>query len=361
MPFTSAFAPSKHASFESSSSSTSSSSRRQRKQRTSLASSHRQREDLEDQIWSIRNSWKAETTTTNRNTKADTTNSNTAGTVFQSDVPSDSNNNAVSNLARNFKDRLKLPPAPEDQFIMTGDIAILFLYVFTSHSINDSVVKGLLDNPHMTIPEAVTELDPFHDLVSLQHPVWVDLASNPNVPFGNPALERALEVSARESLMNHWGPLLSTEGSACVALCTCWLIAGWFHRAFMFDTTTYCASDHALTKTLQTWLTSALLLAVCATGTDWLVGHVPALEQLFCVTCKSAAANDVNAIGGASMMGEFKAAMDHANQNQPLLQMHLPMVAFGSLTQSDVLFIVDSLTVLIAWRWSAHRILNTFR
>lgn len=270
---------------------------------------------------------------------------------MKSDVPSDkngkNNENGIQklNLAKEFKDRfMKLPPEPEDQFIMTGDICILFLYAFTSHSINDSVVSGLLDDPKMTIPQAIKELDPMHDMISLQHPVWVDLASNPNVPFGNPSVDRALEVSAREAFMNHWGPLLSTEGSACVALCTCWLIAGWFHRAFLFDSTTYCNPDHALTKTVETWLTAALLLAVLATGTDWLVGHVPALQSLFCVTCKSAAA----AAGG----GEFKAAMAETN---------LPMVNFLSLTQSDVLFIVDSLTVLIAWRWSAHRILNTFR
>lgn len=305
-------------------------STRQRNRRTPLAS--RQRDDLEDRLWSIRNSWKV---------KADT-----EGSVYRSDVPSDdnNNNNNPSNLAKEFKDRfLKLPPPPEDQFIMTGDIAILFLYAFTSHSINDSVVMGLLDDPHMTIPEAVKELDPLHDVVNLQHPVWVDLASNPNVPFGNPAVDRALEVSARESLMNHWGPLLSTEGSACVALCTCWLIAGWFHRAFLFDNSTYCYADKVLIKTVETWLTSALLLACFATGTDWLVGHVPALQSLFCVTCAS------NAAGGA---GEFHAAMGGSWPTK---------VSFLSLTSSDVLFIVDSLTVLIAWRWSAHRILNIFR
>jgi len=308
----------------------SSSSRRQRERGTSSLAS-RQRDDLEDQLWAIQNSWK-----------------------YTSDVSSDDTNSKsnASNLAKEFKDRfLKLPPQPEDQFIMTGDIAILFLYAFTSHSVNDSVVKGLLDNPHMTIPEAVKELDPLHEIVNLQHPVWVDLASNPNVPFGNPAVDRALEVSARESLMNHWGPLLSTEGSACVALCTCWLIAGWFHRAFLFDNSTYCNSNQALTKTVETWMTSALLLACFATGADWLVGHVPALESLFCVTCKSATAS---ANGGG--MDEFKAAMTTTTT-----AIQLPVVSILSLTQSDVMFIVDSLTVLIAWRWSAHRLLNTFR
>ena len=94
-------------------------------------------------------------------------------------------------------------------------------------------------------------------------------------------------------------------------------------------------------------MTSALLLAAFATGADWLVGHVPVLQSLLCVSCKSAA----NAAGGA---GEFKSAMS-SDGSWPV------HVSFLSLTQSDVLFIVDSLTVLIAWRWSAHRILNIFR
>jgi len=319
---------------------------RQRKRRTTPLASRR-RGDIEDRIVSIRDSWKV--------VDPDTT---TTTTVYQSDVPSSDDDGGVSgskiadgaaNLAREFKDRfLKLPPPPEDQFIMTGDIAILFLYAFTSHSINDSVVGGLLADPSKTIPEAVRELDPLHDVVSLQHPVWVDLASNPNIPFGNPAVDRALEVSAREGLMNHYGPLFTTDGSACVALCICWLIAGWFHRAFLFDNSTYCYADRALTKTVETWLTSALLLAAFATGADWLVGHVPVLQSLLCVTCKSAA----NAAGGAR---EFQAAMS-PDGSFPSVR-----VSFLSLTQSDVLFIVDSLTVLIAWRWCAHRVLNVFR
>lgn len=346
MPGTSAFAPlhSPPSNTFPSASSAALASRRQRIRRTSLASNQRG-EDIEDQVWSIRNSWKAET--------------DAEGVVYRSDIPSDesstsndnSKDNEVLNLAKEFKDRfLKLPPSPEDQFIMTGDIAMLFLYAFTSHSINDSVVKGLLSDPRMTIPEAVSEIDPLHDIVNLQVPVWVDMASNPNVPFGNPSVDHALEVNAREGLLNHWGALLSTEGSACVALCTCWLIAGWFHRMFLFDNSTYCGADKVLIKTVETWLTSALLLAALATGTDWLVGHVPALQSLFCVTCKSAA----NASGG---MSEFKAAMA-ANQDQTF---QLPMISFLSLTQSDVLFIVDSLTILMAWRWSAHRLLNIFR
>ena len=301
-----------------------------RKRRTSSLALANRREDLEDRLWSIQNSWKSPE-------------SEDGEIVVRSDIPS-SDNEGFDVVAKEFQERfLKLPPEPEDQFIMSGDIAILFLYAFSSHSINDKIVNGLLNDPLKTIPEAVKELDP---TASMQAPVWVDLASNPNLPMGNPAVDHALEVSAREAFLNHWGALFSTEGSACVALCTCWLIAGWFHRAFMFDNSTYCRPDQVLLKTVETWLTSALLLAILATGTDWLVGHVPALQSVFCVTCKSAA---------NAGMGEFKAAMMDDSS------VAFPIVHFLSLTQSDILFIVDSLTILLSWRWSAHRLLNTFR
>lgn len=331
----SSFSPT--ASFQSSSYSV----ERQRQRRTSLASN--KREDLEDQLLSIQNSWKTKT--------------DTEGTLYRSDVPSDDSNNNAFDIAKEFRDRsflkkFKLPPPPEDQFVMTGDIAFLFFYAYTSHSINDSMVRDLLDDPRMTIPEVVKVLDPSHEILNLQLPVWVDLTSNPNIPFGNPAVNKAFEVSARETLMSHWGPLLSTEGSTCVALCTCWLIAGWLHRSFLFDYSTYCGPERVLTKTVETWLTMALLLAIFATGTDWLVGHFPALQSLLCVTCNSAE----NA--SSSAMGEFHAAMATTD---PLLPVKLPMMSVFSLTQSDVIFVVDSLMILIAWRWSAHRLVNIFR
>lgn len=285
-----------------------------------LASSRQ--DDVEDQFLSIKNSWNEDNDNTN--------------TVYRSDVPSDkdsnSNINYMPELSAQFqtlKDKYwKLPPRPEDQFIMTGDICTLFLYAFTSHSLNDAVVLGLLDDPTLTIPAAVSELDPMHDIVQLQPPVWVDLvAGNPNIPFGNPAVDHALAVSARESLLNHWGPLLGTEGGSCVALCLCWLLAGWIHRSFLFDNSTCCDSHTALFKTVETWGTAALLLASLAAGTNVLVGQVPVLQSLL--------------VGGGV-----------EGQQQ--------YFATALLTQSDVFFIVDSLTVLIAWRWLAHRILNIY-
>jgi len=289
--------------------------------RITLASTAPQREDAEVPILVL----------AQRNTVVPTKNNDDG--VYLSDVPrkdspepSDFDINAFMKAQ---KERfLKPPPPPEDQFIMMGDIAVLFLYAYTSHALNDMLVQGELSR--LPVREVVNELDPTHALLNAQQiPVWVDLSTS-YTPNDDPAIDHLLQVSARESLMNHWGPLLSTEGSACVALCTCWLIAGYIHRAFLFRNSLYCDSTKTLTKTFETWLTSAVLLTIFAAFTDSLVGHLPFLQKLLCVTCRGGQEND------------------------------LPFL-LSSLTRSDAMFIIDSLTVLVAWRWTVHRILNIFR
>jgi hypothetical protein len=224
-----------------------------------------------------------------------------------------------------------LPPPPEDQFIMTGDIVVLFLYAFTSHSLNDYIVSEVLSRQDISLVEAVHELDPTGIIVNTNSvPSWVDTTQS------SVAINHALDVSARESLLNHWGPLLSTEGSACVALCTCWLIAGYIHRAFLYKNTAYCDSSQALVKTIQTWFTSALLLTLLTISTDFLVTHVT----------------------GGTTQGIIEGGLGYGSII-PLSRTETGLSILSSLTQSDVTFIVDSLTVLIAWRWTANRILNS--
>jgi hypothetical protein len=221
-----------------------------------------------------------------------------------------------------------LPPPTEDQFIMTGDIFVLFFYAFTSHSINDAIVESVLRKSE-SVQKAIHSLDPTGEIVSMQNPVWVQTQNQV-------AVDHALAVTAQEAFLNHWGPLFSTEGSACVALCTCWLLAGWFHRAFLFRNSVHCRTDVALQKTLETWFTTAALMCMLAAGTDAIVQHVPFLQTLLCVACREGGSMGGSGIGSTSSF---------------LL----------SLTKADAMFIVDSLSVLVAWRFMANRILNTFR
>merc|ERR1712238_206391 len=186
--------------------------------------------------------------------------------------------------------------------------------------------------------------------------VWVDSTQNPL------AVQHALDVAARESLLNHWGPLLSTEGSACVALCSCWLVAGYIHRAFHFDNSIQCTSTQVLTKTIQTWFTAALLLATCAIGTDMIIGQFfPLLQSWLCVSCHSAQNSGLieGPLSYGSVLTYAQAAAEANTNGGDNASGSSAFTALSTLTQSDVLFIVDSLTVLIAWRWTANRILNS--
>jgi len=203
-----------------------------------------------------------------------------------------------------------LPPPPEDQFIMTGDISVLFFYTFTSHYINNFVVQSVFSTSE-TYQDAVQALDPLGDLVTLQSPVWV-----------RPELaDSVVSMNAQEVLLDHWGPLFSTAGSAGVALCSCWLLAGWFHRAFSFENSIDCTAAQALQKTFQTWFSTTVLMFLLVLGSNTAVHQIPLLQTwLGCASCH-----------------------DYI------------------LTKSDTFFLVDSSTVLIAWRYMANSVANYFR
>jgi hypothetical protein len=204
-----------------------------------------------------------------------------------------------------------LPPPPEDQFILMGDISVLFIYAFTSHFLNNFVVESVLANSH-SIQDALSTLDPMGEVVVAQNPVWVQ----PEM------MDAVLTINAHQSLLDHWGPLYSTAGSACVALCSSWLLAGWMHRAFSFQNSLDCSTDWALQKTFETWISTAIIMCLLTLTSNAVVGHVPLLQEwLGCASCRE----------------NFL------------------------LTKADTMFVVDSATVLMTWRFLASTVVNMFR
>eukprot|EP00529_Nitzschia_sp_RCC80_P019922 CAMPEP_0113484532 /NCGR_PEP_ID=MMETSP0014_2-20120614/24008_1 /TAXON_ID=2857 /ORGANISM="Nitzschia sp." /LENGTH=423 /DNA_ID=CAMNT_0000378133 /DNA_START=362 /DNA_END=1630 /DNA_ORIENTATION=- /assembly_acc=CAM_ASM_000159 len=248
--------------------------------------------------------------------------------------------------------RDQLPPPPEDQFIMTGDIFVLFLYGFTSHSLNDFIVSNVLSDRTQSIQQAVHSLDPMGEIVNLQAvPVWVETQYTASV-------DRALSVSAQENLLSHWGPLFSTEGSACCTLVACWLVAGWIHRAFHYSNSVDCTTDKALSKVLETWVSMAIMLTLAAVGTSVFVDHfivgphhdLPTLllqQQRNLLLCGDVVCNTLNTAGTSATSTATGAAAAAAAIKVP-----------GVLTKADGMFIVDSMSVLVAWRFMANRMLN---
>jgi hypothetical protein len=213
------------------------------------------------------------------------------------------------NRKPSFSWRDLLPPPPEDQLILTGDIAMIMLYAFSSHFFNNMIVESVFYKSE-SLQDVVNVLDPLGEIVTLQAPVWTDASMT----------DQVLMVNAQESLSQHWCPLFSTTGAASVALCSAWLFAGWVHRAFLFQNTLGCDTTRALSKTLQTWLSTAWLLTLMVVTSNSIVSHVPLLQSwLGCASC---------------------------SQDSYLL------------TKADSLYIIDSLTVLISWRFIASMMLG---
>ena len=102
-------------------------------------------------------------------------------------------------------------------------------------------------------------------------------------------------------------PLLEPMGMATTLLASSWLLAGWFHRAFAYKNTLNCPTDKALTVTARTWLTTCLIL----------FGLVVTSQAL---------------TGMEDWATNFR--------------------------KGDVDYIVDSLTVLIVWRFMASWLLG---
>jgi hypothetical protein len=233
-----------------------------------------------------------------------------------SDIPREKGSEAEEDAFEQYIKSL-IPPPPEDQFIMTGDVAVLFLYAFTSHYLNNFVVDSVISHSD-SIQEAISALDPMGEITSLQQqPVWVSVDQYH-------VTQNVLTLAAKENLMNHWGPLFSTAGSACVALCTCWLVAGWWHRAFLFQNSLECDTGSALIKTLETWLSMALLMILLAMGCNELITLLPSglVHQIF---------------GGVTVD-----SVDYV------------------MTKADSMFLVDSMTVLIAWRFMANSFMKRY-
>lgn len=204
-----------------------------------------------------------------------------------------------------------LPPPPEDQFTMTGDIGVLFLYSFTGHAVDDYVVKSVFDSSD-SAREAIQTLDPLQEVVHMQTPVWLD--SSPQLT------DQIISMNAQDTLLNHWGPLFSSAGVSSVALCSCWLLAGYIHKSFSFENTLDCDTPTALQHALRTWITMVVIMAGLTFGVNELVGQTPFLQAWLGCHC-----------------------LDFL------------------FTKDDMIFMVDSGTVLFAWRYMASSIAHYLR
>lgn len=203
-----------------------------------------------------------------------------------SSLPDDSSTNKQPKQPQHWRDML--PPGPEDQLTMTGDILALFVYSFLDHSMNGAyqdMVEHRVGDPSV--------LDPAGELVAHQVPVWFDSVNSME------SSEHLLALLGMPAVS--YSPILGTAGISAVLLTACWLLSGYLHQAFLFQNTLQCRTDKVLTVTLQAWITTCMLMVGLAMASHYV-----------CPTC--------------SLSGL-------------------------TLTKADADYIFDSLTVLLMWRF----------
>eukprot|EP00978_Attheya_sp_CCMP212_P044744 scaffold320826_cov53-Attheya_sp.AAC.2 len=198
-----------------------------------------------------------------------------------------------------------LPPLPEDQLVLSGDVASLFLYSFLDHTMNDLYVS-MKNTPDVASQTFASALDPslLGDMAPVsQLPVWFDPVHS---AFG-PLLTAALPV---EHIV--YAPAIASAGLSAVVMTSCWLISGYVNEAFSFRNTLGCTTMHALFVTLRTWILATFMLVVVAVGSDTAMGIL-------------------DSVGSPSI---------------------------GGLTQADADYIFDSFSVLVVWRFIFNSMLG---
>lgn len=198
----------------------------------------------------------------------------------------------MSSVPREPPKRDVLPPSPEDQLVMTGDVASLFIYSFLDHSLNEMYVQSVMEDF-----ESTRNLVGADDFPS-QIPVWFDVLHSNNMP-----IDKLLSIMGAEGAS--YSPAIATAGAASVAITTCWLLSGYFTKAFLFRNTVECSPAQALWVTCKTWMVAAVLMVGVAMGSDYIMG------QYF--------------------------------------SLHSP--SLGGITRADAAYIFDSFSVLVTWRF----------
>lgn len=170
--------------------------------------------------------------------------------------PPSSLNMAFGEGGKKISIRDRLPPGPEDYIVLGGDIAALFTYSFLDKLVASTVITE--SQPSFTTPD------------SLLIPVWSDIASH---NFGQSFLSAvfteqqtaqignaAAAAAAMDVLNIHHAPCLDSFGISSVLLVSCWLVSGYFNRAFSYQNTVSCEPRHALIVTSKTWIYSAVMV-----------------------------------------------------------------------------------------------------
>jgi hypothetical protein len=258
-------------------------------------------------------------------------------------------------LVASYQTKLQklVPPPMEDPFTVMGDLASLLWYAWTSHSLSNWIVQRILANSE-TLAEAVQALDPDGEVLTtansyhqMSMPVWLD---DPHLVDNSSAHWTTLIATTQvqdKFLTNHWGPLFATPGLAGVVLCSSWLVAGWLTRGFLLRHTLECSTSHVLVRTIGIWWTSLLLLAGAAYTTNHVVLPIVWHCQDYLLLQQQHQHDDV--VVGGTVVASWNAAVALSGQDPTRIYAASQIPNF--FTYDDLVFCLDSVSVLLAWRY----------
>jgi hypothetical protein len=207
----------------------------------------------------------------------------------------------------------KLPAPPEDQLTMGGDIGSIFFYTFLDHTIN-GMYDDWLNSPEVIVSHSASAAiessfaassEIMNSFSGNSLPVWFDTMSS--APFGNIPLTSTLPISHHIN----YAPAVDTIGMASVLLASTWMLCGYFTGAFRFKNTLECSTSRAILVTTKTWVFTTILMLLIAYASDFFVGSMDCLHK---------------SVG---------------------------------LTTADYDYIVDSLSVLLMWRFTLGTVLGS--
>lgn len=205
------------------------------------------------------------------------------------------------------------PPPPEDILVLSGDVVVLFIYAFCDHFVCQDMAEAIVRDEVIRgsgVQQVVLQVN------DLGVPVWWNMADCS--PFFQSTVDGALGQALADRLVVQYSPILQSTGVAACMLTGTWLLSGWMHRAFSFDNTLECTTEHALVKTAQAWITSSVLLLVAVQ-----------MSRVAACGCPSPSA--------------------------------LP-AALAQFKRGDLGYVLDSLSVLVVWRFLVSQVLgNTGR
>lgn len=217
-----------------------------------------------------------------------------------SSIGHDDDNNRRQDDEPKFSWRDVIPPPPEDELAISGDIGALFLYSFLDHFLNDMYVD-MINAQDYAVPSTAGAVGSFDgDTAAVaahtQLPVWYDPWHS---AFG-PLSTKVLPV-----MHAAYAPAISTAGGAAVLLSVTWLASGYLTGAFLYRNTLECSTTRALSVAGKTWVIASAIMVGVALFSDHFQGVCD------CVRTPS----------------------------------------LGGLTKTDAEFIFSSLSVIVAWRY----------